>query len=1837
MDCELDPVFSADPMDYEQYRNSVGLLFGKDVNQWRPLGNDRVDVLEEDGMRTTKRTGVYSTVELEWVYKQHLYDERLEDDSEIHPRLNFGLKESTLDVKENWMRFIRSIPCTASTRRATVVALIKAKCKTMDLELHKEAMQALWELSINRRHHKEIDNETLVSLDKSLRSENATVKKLAAAVVWGLATVSENRKCILAHGIVSSLQEVITSFSSTDSTQIQEFALGALSVLLTDRCCRMQFLESKTSLTTLLSLCQDQGSSTIQEQRTLSAKLLMSIVQRDHEVRLRLIQDGGLKIILELLHEQSTETKLLQFYMAMCLSSLVLDDKAMESMQQRNECYTLFRCCLTLLKRILGELREADVISSKDGQFPVRIAEGCAQALWGSSYYCALSETEIVTKEEITDLAFLVKQSAETTKVLLNSITHCLTASLATFCSNEHYAKSMVQQEAPPTIHTLLFLLKCEADGYPSIDGHTIAAACTGVAFLACHPIGAKGEKCMIGKLIKNSCFVLTVPAGPYRSILLENGAYSILLNALIHPPENKDCRAIVEESAAIAVMYLSTMAGKLEESSLESLSILLKRSQNVEMLEYLMTGMWILLRNPENRCGLVHAFDNGDRFASSKAENKISDAIQMHEITEEKLERNISNACLASHPSESPRNELENQLESIKRDEWGLETLVQVGERWLAALKDFKDTKNTNAAILKLFEFLTASLCLFLIPDDNIPDFTPKQLYKYNSKRPSRNLWWTVSLKLKSMEASEVVDEEQITEILNRTLVLLSSLLSLNYRPAWKVMQLACVTLWNICSRSIPAEEFLAKSGICTHLLNITWSEKWPTSLRNCAAGFLQNFNEKFKHQKLLDSEVLFKAIVNLMNTEIPLLELTSAYCIARCAYHVPEGCSTAKEYLKECKRIAAGCRAIESSFALLRRLNKRLQYFLTGSGEEPLNVENDEDDSCQYQREMNNIEAVLETHEAVLTALLNLSVLSSNQDLIGRHGLVTLFETNSIICEKLDQLGSSGRHIMQLSSAVLHNASLHISNRTRMYKAELSGSLMTRKIQHSNKQKDLNLNKRPKLQFSSVRTQAPLVAVSPQQDNRASIEDSQEDDNISSQFLKWMSSTSELTEAPRESIWLRLSATKEPSRVVDRTDHSLTWDGALNKTLCRPLNHSWQIPQFLRTGSWNPEISEYREVQNKLELSSSIKKLLSTKGQPQENYSEDVTTSFERPSTTKRQSGKTPVMVFQSSGGTDASHNTTFNVRASSIQQLYFVCFQIVISPQRLRTIISFSQRLSLPPIGNTTQPHLTMFEHVVGSRVSKGLFPAYSLPSGKSVFYYYSDGSVINEKAIEKLVTPERPNSIPAALQQGMPLTRVLDVIAKPPGSGVAIAPYRAVPRLVPLPTKHTLPVKYPESNDAETFGDLREDNLYLILKSKEIQQTRTTTSVQQIERVEANKEPWTLPNSIFKPRLRESDSRDFFDTSKVLQTSFERDWKRCCKKEKFTSMISREAKGMGHGGQGLDENQIIEDLRKVLKDNYWSLCSAFLYYAATGNGDPFHLSLNSYTSFLDEASIVDASTKRSDCDTIFIISNFVPDKKAPEHVVNNEQALMRFEFVEAIVRIGILRYYKNGEAGDLASAIELLFENNIKRSLSAEMFVHSNIFRKNRLYVEEVDLLFKRHSNLLRAVYSRYRTKPAGGGLRHKVVKLDGWLQLMEDTCLIDADFTLLDAQLCYLRSRMWVQDEIKDYAKYESLSFVDFLEALARSADLKLLPTRFELEASGYRDISKWMRDSSNEGILAKQDGRHGNSFTPLYTKLEIFLDLVFRMLHYDPSETKSEFSHETLLKMIKKKDKELGP
>lgn len=81
--------------------------------------------------------------------------------------------------------------------------------------------------------------------------------------------------------------------------------------------------------------------------------------------------------------------------------------------------------------------------------------------------------------------------------------------------------------------------------GICCVAGHVRAAASTCLAALACHPIGAKGDSCL---------------HGPFREQLLSIGAFGALLKAALACSADDPCNAIIQQTAAVGIMYMSTM-----------------------------------------------------------------------------------------------------------------------------------------------------------------------------------------------------------------------------------------------------------------------------------------------------------------------------------------------------------------------------------------------------------------------------------------------------------------------------------------------------------------------------------------------------------------------------------------------------------------------------------------------------------------------------------------------------------------------------------------------------------------------------------------------------------------------------------------------------------------------------------------------------------------------------------------------------------------------------------------------------------------------------------------------------------------------------------------------------------------------------------------------------------------------------------------------------------------------------------------------------------------------------------------------------------------------------
>lgn len=108
-----------------------------------------------------------------------------------------------------------------------------------------------------------------------------------------------------------------------------------------------------------------------------------------------------------------------------------------------------------------------------------------------------------------------------------------------------------------------------------------------------------------------------------------------------------------------------------------------------------------------------------------------------------------------------------------------------------------------------------------------------------------------------------------------------------------------------------------------------------------------------------------------------------------------------------------------------------------------------------------------------------------------------------------------------------------------------------------------------------------------------------------------------------------------------------------------------------------------------------------------------------------------------------------------------------------------------------------------------------------------------------------------------------------VAKPPGPhDNKLSMFKPIPPLAPLPERHTLDVRRPHVIRASAFADLKSIPLTILaLVTRVVRRDTQETRVKIDVKPPTPKEPWSLPKSIFKPRTRESDAKNFWDTPKV----------------------------------------------------------------------------------------------------------------------------------------------------------------------------------------------------------------------------------------------------------------------------------------------------------------------------------------------------------------------------------
>jgi len=223
----------------------------------------------------------------------------------------------------------------------------------------------------------------------------------------------------------------------------------------------------------------------------------------------------------------------------------------------------------------------------------------------------------------------------------------------------------------------------------------------------------------------------------------------------------------------------------------------------------------------------------------------------------------------------------------------------------------------------------------------------------------------------------------------------------------------------------------------------------------------------------------------------------------------------------------------------------------------------------------------------------------------------------------------------------------------------------------------------------------------------------------------------------------------------------------------------------------------------------------------------------------------------------------------------------------------------------------------------------------------------------------------------------------------------------------------------------------------------------------------------------------------------------------------------------------------------------------------------------------------------------------------NAVNDDNSLMRHEMTEAVLRVVEIKYARPRPlteavtADDLVAPLRRLAEEHLA-VLPTEATADNDVYRRERLYTLKVEQVMKKFTKILKSLWDACGS--ANPVMGRTTFGLKEWITLLEAAGMMPAEMSRKDARLVFLRCRMRYVDEASDRHKFTTITFVSFLEAMARMVDLLELPSPKALAAVDVTSLTDFYE---HVGTLPDADAAEllKNSSLPADAPLGDKLDL----------------------------------
>lgn len=213
--------------------------------------------------------------------------------------------------------------------------------------------------------------------------------------------------------------------------------------------------------------------------------------------------------------------------------------------------------------------------------------------------------------------------------------------------------------------------------------------------------------------------------------------------------------------------------------------------------------------------------------------------------------------------------------------------------------------------------------------------------------------------------------------------------------------------------------------------------------------------------------------------------------------------------------------------------------------------------------------------------------------------------------------------------------------------------------------------------------------------------------------------------------------------------------------------------------------------------------------------------------------------------------------------------------------------------------------------------------------------------------------------------------------------------------------------------------------------------------------------------------------------------------------------------------------------------------FATVVATGSSYPA-LDLYTFSDWAREAKLMDNNVTQTMIDLAFIATNYEEE----EQQVNDDNSLLRYEFLEILLRLSKEKYMTDGRCTTMAQSFKKMIEEVILKYKGYSW----QPFRDKELWTLEVNDTLEANLAGITKLYKLYCKKKDRG--YHTVMRREKAIDLL----LLDtADILKLNykqAYACVSLCKMTVAGETQKHSQTELLLFAEFLEMIGRVADIK---------------------------------------------------------------------------------------